>query len=438
MRRVVTTVMTLTLGLGACSSDAAPATVSSAPVVSFATVAVPSSVATAISDVAATVESGPPLSNDSPLTQPPATTLQPAPTTPLRASSVTVEELGPVAAAVDVATRTGDELLYVVSQTGSVSALSVSSGEISEVLTLSTDELASGGEQGLLGLTFSPNGKLAYINYTNADGDTEISEYEVDDKGLFNAASKRLLLTIDQPYANHNGGGIELGPDGLLYIGTGDGGAGGDPERRALNLGSLLGKMLRIDPVPDENGNGYSIPSDNPFVGVDGARPEIWAVGLRNPWRFSFDRATNDLWIADVGQNDWEEIDVAWAQDGGGAGMNFGWSAFEGTHRYNEDQSATGVTPPVYEYRHGEMGCSISGGVLYRGEAIPALKGRYVYGDYCTGQIRALALNADGTASTEVAFDAKVEGLSSINQDANGELIITSVLNGAVLALRVV
>ena len=431
----MTTVITLTLGLGACSSDS-PATVSSGPGGSLATVAVPGSVGTPSSDAATTVESEPPLSDDSLLTQPPATTLQPAPTTPLDANSVTVEELGPVAAAVDVATRTSDDLLYVVSQTGSISALSVASGEITEVLTLSSDELASGGEQGLLGLTFSLDGNLAYINYTNAAGDTEISEYEVDAKGLFDPASKRLLLKIDQPYANHNGGGIELGPDGLLYIGTGDGGAGGDPERRALNLGSLLGKMLRIDPAPGD-GQGYSIPSDNPFVGVDGARPEIWAVGLRNPWRFSFDRVTNDLWIADVGQNDWEEIDVAWAQDGGGRGMNFGWSAFEGTHRYNDDQSATGVSPPIHEYRHGDMGCSISGGVLYRGEAIPALKGWYVYGDYCSGQIRALELNPDGTAGREVAFDFTVEGVSSINQDAGGELIITSVLNGSIFALRV-
>ena len=435
MNRLGPIVIVLALGLGACTSDAAPATVSPNPVGSFATVAPPTAVATIGSDVAATVDSE--LASGDVVPTQSAETTQ-APQTPtLQSNSVTFEEVGTVPAAVDVATRTGDDLLYVVSQTGSISALNALTGQATEVLTLSSDELVSGGEQGLLGLAFSLDGNQAYINYTNADGDTEISEYAVDATGTFNPPSKRLLLTIDQPYANHNGGGIERGPDGLLYIGTGDGGAGGDPERRALDLGSLLGKMLRIDPAPGNDGKSYSIPSDNPFVGIAGARPEIWAVGLRNPWRFSFDRTTDDLWIADVGQNDWEEIDVALADNGGGRGMNFGWSAFEGTHRYNDDQSAEGVTAPVYEYPHGDMGCSISGGVLYRGAAIPALNGWYVYGDYCTGQIRALEVNADGTAGREVAFEAKVEGVSSVKQDANGEVLITGVLQGVVVTLRV-
>ena len=198
------------------------------------------------------------------------------------------------------------------------------------------------------------------------------------------------MLTIDQPYGNHNGGNVTIGPDGMLYIGMGDGGSGGDPERRALNVTSMLGKILRIDPTPSA-GAPYTVPPDNPFVGVDGARPEIWSVGVRNPWRMSFDPATGDLWFGDVGQGAIEEIDVAWAADGAGRGINFGWSAFEGSSRFNEDQPPDGATPPIYEYEHGEAGCSVSGGAVYRGAAIPALVGWFVYGDYCSGNLYALA-----------------------------------------------
>ncbi len=169
----------------------------------------------------------------------------------------------------------------------------------------------------------------------------------------------------------------------------GDGGDGGDPQRFSLNVSSLLGKILRIDPAPSGD-SPYTVPADNPFIGVPGARPEIWSVGVRNPWRFSFDSLTGDLWIADVGQNSLEEITVAWAADGGGRGLNFGWSAFEGTERFNDDQSPDGATPPIHQYEHGDQGCSISGGAVYRGVEIAALVGWYVWGDYCSGQIQGL------------------------------------------------
>ncbi|HSB87563.1 MAG TPA: PQQ-dependent sugar dehydrogenase, partial [Ilumatobacteraceae bacterium] len=204
------------------------------------------------------------------------------------------------------------------------------------------------------------------------------------------------------------------------------GGSGGDPERRALNVGEWLGKILRIDP---HQGNGpYTVPGDNPFVGVEGARPEIWSVGFRNPWRFNFDRETGDLWIADVGQNAWEEVDVAWAADGAGRGTNFGWSAFEGTHRYNEDQSPDGATPPVYEYPHGDAGCSISGGVRYRGKAIPALVGWYVFGDYCGGRVRALRI--EGTAVTGELVLGEVADISAVTEAPDGELLVLSLSSG--------
>ena len=217
----------------------------------------------------------------------------------------------------------------------------------------------------------------------------------------------------------------------MLYIGTGDGGAGGDPDRRALNLTEWLGKILRIDPRPSDTA-GYTVPPDNPFVDVEDARPEIWSIGLRNPWRFSFDRLTGDLWIADVGQNEWEEVDVGWAADGGGRGLNFGWSAWEGSHRYNDDQSPDGVTQPIHEYQHGEGGCSISGGVRYRGTAIPALVGWYVFGDYCSSAVRALKI--DGTAVTNEVVIGQASGVSAISEGADGELFVVT-LNGPIYAV---
>ena len=176
----------------------------------------------------------------------------------------------------------------------------------------------------------------------------------------------------------------------------------------------------------------YTVPPDNPFVGVDGARPEIWSVGLRNPWRFSFDRQTGDLWIADVGQNKWEEVDVAWAADGTGRGVNFGWSAWEATHRFNHDQSPDGATPPIFEYAHGDAGCSISGGVRYRGTAIPALVGWYVYGDYCAGQVRALKIESNAVAGELVL--GQVPNISAVTEAPDGELLVLSV-SGPIYAI---
>ena len=227
-----------------------------------------------------------------------------------------------------MAVRSGDRALYVAEKTGLVVALTP--GSDPRVVLDLTDRVSLGSEQGLLGLAFSPDGRFLYVDFTDVNGDTNVTEFAFGDDGA-DPASERRVLFVDQPFSNHNGGELVFGPDGYLYVGLGDGGSAGDPMGNAQSLSTLLGKLLRISPRPSK-GEPYAIPPDNPFVGRDGARPEIWAFGLRNPWRFSFDAATGDLWIGDVGQNAWEEIDVEPAGSDGGS--NFGWDRLEGTHPF--------------------------------------------------------------------------------------------------------
>lgn len=279
-----------------------------------------------------------------------------------------------------------------------------------------------GNEQGLLGLAFHPryreNGYF-YINYTDLNGDTVIARFQVspDDPNRADPASETRLLHIPQPYANHNGGGMEFGPDGYLYLGLGDGGAAGDPLNNGQSLNSLLGKLLRIDV---DQGELYAVPADNPFAN-GGGLPEIWAYGLRNPWRFSFDRLTGDLYIGDVGQNQWEEIDYLPANAPGGA--NFGWNYFEGSHPYQGALPPTQVViAPVAEYSHAE-GCSVTGGVVYRGARLPDWQGVYLYGDYCTGRVWGLLRNAEGDWMHTVLFD-NVGRITSFGEDEQGEIYL--------------
>ena len=289
-----------------------------------------------------------------------------------------------------------------------------------------TQKVSNGGEQGLLGLAFHPeyatNG-MFIVNYTNTAGDTRVAIYRVStDPDRADAASEQVILAVDQPFSNHNGGMVAFGPDGMLYIGLGDGGSGGDPQGHGQNRNSLLGKLLRLS----VSATGVvTIPSDNPFVGQPGTRAEIWSWGLRNPWRFSFDRATGDLYIGDVGQNAREEINVATDRPAFGQGRNYGWNIMEGSACFGASTcTKTGLTLPVLEYSHSD-GCSVTGGYVYRGTALAAFAGHYFYADYCEGWVRSFRL-AGPTVTDQKDWTSLRPGsqITSFGEDARGELYV--------------
>jgi glucose/arabinose dehydrogenase len=358
---------------------------------------------------------------------PPVTEEPEAPPTPTPEPAATAVRLARVASLQEplaLAQRPGDPALYVAQKTGQVVAIR-DGGQPATVLDLS-GEVSQGGEQGLLGLAFSPDGRFLYVNFTDGGGHTQVVEHAVRDDGSVAPGSRRRVLAVDQPYSNHNGGHLAFGPDGYLYVGLGDGGSGGDPEDRAQNLGELLGKMLRIDPRPP--GKPYTVPPDNPFVDRQGARSEIWAYGLRNPWRYSFDRETGDLWIGDVGQDSREEIDIQRGTSSGGE--NYGWDGYEGTLPFEEPLPQDTV-PPVYDYGR-DLGATVIGGHVYRGAAIPGLQGAYVFGDLYNPQIRILIPDGDGWRHRPLGIG--VENLSSFGEDLAGELYLLS-LSGPVFRL---
>jgi glucose/arabinose dehydrogenase len=334
---------------------------------------------------------------------------------------------------IDLTMRPGDDTtIYVAQRTGTI--VKLNAGTVSDPILDLSAETTTDAERGLLGIAFSADGSFLYVNFTDRNGASHVEEFAVDRTGNPDSSTRRLLLTQDQPYRNHNGGGIVVGPDGMLYIGFGDGGSAGDPERRALRADTWLGKLLRIDPRAGDETRPYGIPNDNPFVGTPGVLPEIWSLGLRNPWRFSFDPSTGDLWIGDVGQNEWEEVDWAPASSGAGRGVSFGWSAFEATHRYNDDQPSDGHVLPVFEYPHGSMGVSVTGGVVYRGTALPALRGAYVYGDYGFNGLRAIALAGD-SVRTEVTLAEGARTVVDIDAGPDGEIYVAALEQGQVLRL---
>lgn len=416
-RSLVPLVLVAGLAVTACGSDDASGSRTTATVSGDVSTS-PDSAGSATSTTPTTAKSPP-----APGTSAVETTSS-TPAAPLAEPSVSLYEVGTFDQPVDIATRPGDATLYVIEQPGRVLAVTDLSSE--PVLDI-TDLTDANSEQGMLGLAFHPTADLAYVDFTDLDGNTVVAEFTIDaDTGLFDRDSYREVLTVDQPYANHNGGKLAFGPDQLLYIGLGDGGSGGDPDRHALDLSSRLGKILRIDPTASGD-SAFTVPDDNPFVSDDSADPTIWAYGLRNPWRFSFDPETGDLWIADVGQGDIEEIDHAPATDrrDAGRGADFGWSAFEGNDRFNTDQTADDAVAPVYTYDHSDGRCSVSGGAIARGPAVADLTGWFVFGDYCTGQIWALdpASPADDPRIVQIA---ELSGLAAITEGPDRDLFAIS------------
>lgn len=325
---------------------------------------------------------------------------------------------------VDLTAPPGDNSrIFVVEKAGTIRIIRNGNVLSTPFLDVSA-QVSRGQEQGLLGLAFDPdyaaNGRFV-VNFTDGNGTTRIVAFRVSsDPDRADPASADTILSVTQPYSNHNGGGLQFGPDGYLYIGLGDGGSAGDPADNGQNRTVLLGKMLRIDL---NGGSPYAIPPDNPFADSAGLRPEIWNYGLRNPWRFSFDRATGDLYIADVGQDAREEVDFAGA--GTGSGANYGWSIMEGTACFGGPTcNQSGLTLPVLDYGHGE-GCSITGGYVYRGSAAPDLVGRYFYADYCSGWVRSLTM-AGGQATDLRDWPELDPGgaITSFGEDAAGEMYI--------------
>lgn len=324
--------------------------------------------------------------------------------------------------------------LFVMERVGRIWLIKNGIRQVKTFLNVSSIITTAGSEQGLLGLAFHPNyaanGKF-YINYTNTAGDTRVVQYvrSSTNPDTANNLAVATLLSVDQPYSNHNGGHLAFGPDGYLYVGLGDGGSGGDPDENGQDPLALLGKMLRLDverhPLP---------PVDNPYVGHADTLDLIWAIGLRNPWRFNFDRGNGDLYIADVGQNMWEEINF---QPSASAGKeNYGWDDMEGAHCYEPSSGCnqSGKTMPIHEYSHSN-GCSITGGFVYRGCAIPDLQGTYFYADYCNGRIWTLVMSG-GVATNHLERTAELGSsginVSSFGEDAKGELYICSYGNGRI------
>jgi len=371
-----------------------------------------------------------------PAATPTANTTSDTPAASAQSRKVGLKRIGRFRAPVFMTSPPGDRRrLFVVEQAGRVRVLVDGRLRGAPFLDIRS-QVTAGGEQGLLSIAFAPDyarsGRF-YVYFTDRSGDQRVVEYRRATAERADAGSARLVLHMPDREANHNGGLLLFGPDRHLYIGTGDGGGGGDEHGargNAQNLGSLLGKLLRIDPAQD-GARPYSIPGDNPFAGRSGARAEIYSYGLRNPWRFSFDRSTGDLSIGDVGQNEVEEIDFV--RRGKGRGANFGWRPFEGRARYAPGERAPGHVPPVITRRHGQGWCSITGGVVVRDAALRGLRGRYVFGDFCKGQVLAARLSA-GRARSVITTPLRVQSLSSFGEDARGRVYAVS-LDGPVYRL---
>lgn len=351
----------------------------------------------------------------------------------LAAADVTLTEVAQLDVPIAMASREGTDTLYVAERPGRVQVLTPDGdggftldGPIIDI----SDDVSLDSEQGLLGLTFSPDGERLYLAHSNADGDHRLVEYTMDGDEV-DVDSRRELIALDDPYPNHNGGDVTFGPDGYLYFSLGDGGSGGDPLQAGQDPNQLLGKILRIDPTAGGDAAAYGVPAGNPFADGEGGRPEVYLYGVRNPWRFSFDQETGDLWVADVGQNAYEEVDFLPAAGGAGLGANLGWNEMEGLHPYEGGTEPEDHTPPIFEYGRDTGGCSVTGGYVYRGEAIPELQGAYLYGDYCVSEIRGI-VQEDGEVVDEASLGESLDPntLISFGQDQDGEVYVLSAAGG--------
>jgi glucose/arabinose dehydrogenase len=337
--------------------------------------------------------------------------------------NVTLTRIATMTDPLGMAVRRGDDAIYIAEKSGTVRAMR--DGKVDPVPVLDLSNVVSrGGEQGLLGIAFSPDGTSVFVDFTDRSNNVRIRRYDARAK-RWEPASAVDVLVIPKPFAQHNGGQLVFGPDGDLWISVGDGGSAGDPFDNAQSLQSLLGKILRIDPRP-LGSRPYRIPADNPFVSKRGARGEIWAFGLRNPWRFSFDRVTDDLWISDVGQDAWEEVNFEAA--GSKGARNYGWNRFEGQRRFIPGPLTGPYVGPLATYANGKGACAVTGGYVYRGQRIPGLVGTYVFGDFCDGRLRALTRRGGSVLIQQLS--PRVDLLSSFGEDANGELYVFSLAGG--------
>ena len=343
------------------------------------------------------------------------------------AADVGAQEVLTLDEPIDMAVAPGDDLVWIAERAGRVLRVDMERGEVVETILDITAETEAAGERGLLGIAVTD--RWLFANFTDLEGDTRVDAFERLGTGL--SGRRRTILFQPQPFRNHNGGDLAVGPDGLLYVGFGDGGSGGDPLDAGQDPTTWLGAVLRIEPTPDGT-EPYAVPAGNPFAGDDqspAGRPEIFLTGVRNPWRFSFDRATGNLWIADVGQDRYEEVTVLLAANGGGLGANLGWRLREGLHSYAGDEPP-GHADPVWEYSQDD-GCSVTGGFVYRGTAIEDLYGAYVFGDYCTSRLWALQISTGEVEFRDLGVEVPGGALASFGEGAQGELYTLS-LNGQV------
>lgn len=418
-RRFFTVILTLLLAVTACSPQGDVAVPTAAPMLP------------PVSETDPTLE---PVSPTETVIPEPSATLAPEPTAASAAAFPDpqnyrwVEVVSGLQSPVDIAhAGDGSRRLFIAEQPGIIQV--AQGGQVQDAPFIDiTDRVGdNGSERGLLGLVFHPRYAETgyfYVNYTDNNGDTVIARFQVTgDPNVADPASEKKLLGIRQPFPNHNGGGLAFGPDGYLYIGIGDGGAAGDPFGNGQSTNTLLGKILRIDV---DGGDPYAIPADNPFA-AGGGSAEIWAYGLRNPWRVSFDSASGDFYTGDVGQGEWEEIDYLPAN--AAAGANFGWDAMEGSHPYGGSNSSSFVAP-IAEYSHSEGGCSVTGGYVYRGAALPEWNGVYFYGDYCSGKVWGALRSPDDLSGKNDAVWQSMDlfetgmSISTFGVDENGEIYL--------------